>query len=224
MNTIQDTAVYEELGLSQGLQANNRDTELGQEDFLTLMTTQLRNQDPFKPMENGDFMGQLAQFGAVSGIRDLQVAFQDLASSLYASQTLQAAGMVGHEVLVPGRHAELQPTGGISGAVDLPVSVANLSVGIYDPGGQLIRKIEMGVQPAGMPVFNWDGLTTDGEAVPPGRYEIRAEAVNGGTNEVFDVLIADTVQSVSLPPAGGSFTLELASAGETDFSDIRQIR
>ena len=60
MTTIQDAAVFEDLGLSRGLQGANRSTELGQEDFLTLMTTQLRNQDPFKPMENGEFLGQLA--------------------------------------------------------------------------------------------------------------------------------------------------------------------
>ena len=224
MTTIQDAAVFEDLGLSRGLQGANRSTELGQEDFLTLMTTQLQNQDPFKPMENGEFLGQLAQFGAVSGIKDLQTAFADLSSSLYSSQTLQAANMVGREVLVPGEYAQITGEGGMSGAVDLPVSVSSLNVGIYDLSGQLIRNIDLGVQSAGMPAFSWDGLNAQGEAVSPGRYEIRAEAVNGGTNEIFNVLVADRVESVSLPPAGGAFTLELAGIGEKNFSDIRQIR
>jgi len=224
MTTIQDAAVFEDLGLSRGLQGANRSTELGQEDFLTLMTTQLRNQDPFKPMENGDFLGQLAQFGAVTGIKDLQTAFKDLSNSLYSSQTLQAASMVGREVLVPGEYAQITGEGGMSGAVDLPVPVSSLNVGIYDLSGQLIRNIELGPQSAGMPAFSWDGLNAQGEAVVPGRYEIRAEALNGNTNEIFDVLVTDRVESVSLPSAGGAFTLELAGVGEKSFSDIRQIR
>ena len=75
-----------------------------------------------------------------------------------------------------------------------------------------------------MVAFNWNGLATDGSAVPPGRYEIRAEAMSGGVNEAYDVLLADTVQSVALPAAGMPLTLELASLGNVSFSDIRQIR
>ena len=224
MNTIQDAAVYEELGLSRSAQGETRSTELGQEDFLTLMTTQLKNQDPFKPMENGDFLGQLAQFGAVTGIENLQEAFQGLASSLTSNQTLQAAGMVGRDVLVPGNSAELVPGVPVTGAVELPNSVSSLSIGVYDQTGQLVRKIDMGFQAAGMAGFSWDGLATDGGVAPPGNYEIRAEAISGNTNEAYDVLLARRVQSVTVPRSGVGLTLDLAGLGQVDFSEIRQIR
>ena len=68
-----------------------------------------------------------------------------------------------------------------------------------------------------------DGLATDGSAVPPGRYEVRAEAIGGGVNEAYDVLIADQVRSVSLPSGGKPLTLELAGLGTVDFSQVRQI-
>ena len=49
----------------------NKKTALGQEDFLKLMTTQLQNQDPFAPMDNGDFIAQMAQFSTVTGITEI---------------------------------------------------------------------------------------------------------------------------------------------------------
>lgn len=224
MNTIPDSTLLDELGLSRNPQAGARTTELGQEDFLRLMTTQLKNQDPFKPMENGDFMGQLAQFGTVTGIDDVRTELQNLTGSLVSSQTLQAAGMLGREVLVPGRYGNLVAGGSVSGIVELDKAVLNMNIGIYDLSGQLIRNVSLGMQPPGMVAFNWDGLATDGTAVPPGRYEVRAEAISGGVNEAYDVLQAARVESVSLPAAGKPFTLELAGLGDVDFTAVRQIR
>ena len=224
MSIIPDQGLLSELGLSRPLTNTASNKELDQDDFLMLMTTQLKNQDPFKPLENGDFIAQIAQFSAVTGITDLNTSFQSLAGSLSSNQALQAASMVGREVLVSGEHAELTENGSIKGAVDLPIAVNNLRVGIYDTNGQLVREIELGSTPSGMGVFDWDGLTNEGEAVPPGRYEIRAEATNDGTNEVFDVLIYAQVQSVTLPGAGGLLSLELAGLGSVNFSDVRQIR
>lgn len=223
MSSIQDVAVFQELGLMPTAQSGVRKTELGQEDFLQLMTTQLKNQDPFKPMENGEFMGQLAQFGTVSGIEEVRAELQNLSGSLVSNQSLQAAAMLGRQVLVPGNEAVLAAGGTVSGAVELPYPVSNLNIGIYDLSGQLIRNVSLGNQSPGMVAFNWDGLATDGSAVPPGRYALRAEAISGGINEAYDVMLSDTVQSVSLPAAGRPLTLELAGLGDVSFTDIRQI-
>ncbi|MGB5260887.1 MAG: flagellar hook capping FlgD N-terminal domain-containing protein, partial [Gammaproteobacteria bacterium] len=136
MTTIQDTAVFEELGLSRSLAGDGRTTELGQEDFLKLMTTQLKNQDPFEPMENGEFMGQLAQFGTVSGIEEIRTEIQNLAGSLVSNQAMQASSMLGRAVLVPTGQGVLTSGGSIDGAVELPNSVASMNIGIYDQSGQ----------------------------------------------------------------------------------------
>jgi flagellar basal-body rod modification protein FlgD len=224
MSTIQDAALFEDLGLSRSLQDSSKRNELGQEDFLKLMTTQLRNQDPTKPADNAEFMSQLAQFGTVTGIEDLKTELQNLAGSLVSNQTFQAAGMLGREVLIPATQGVLEQDGVIAGAVELSNAVSSLNIGIYDPAGQLVRNVSLGSQSPGMVAFDWDGLATDGTAVPPGRYEVRAEAISGGINEAYDVLIADKVQSVSLPAAGKALTMELAGLGEVNFSEIRQIR
>ncbi len=223
MSTIEDAKLFSDLGLSAPVQDNSKRNELGQEDFLKLMTTQLQSQDPFKPADNAEFMSQLAQFGTVTGIEDLKTEIQNLAGSLVSNQTFQAAGMLGRTVLIPATHAVLEQGGVIEGAVELPNAVSSLNIGIYDPAGQLVKNVSLGSQAPGMVSFDWDGLATDGKVVPPGRYEIRAEASSGGINEAFEVLIADEVQSVSLPAAGAALTMELAGLGKVNFSDIRQI-
>lgn len=224
MSTIQDATLYDDLGLSRSLQDNSKRNELEQDDFLMLMTTQLKNQDPLKPADNAEFMSQLAQFGAVEGIAGLKTEIQNLAGSLVSNQTFQAAGMLGREVLIPATQGVLGQGGVIEGAVELSSAVSSLDIGIYDLSGQLVRNVSLGSQSPGIVAFDWDGLTTDGEVVPPGRYEIRAEAISGGINEAYEVLIADKVQSVSLPAAGKALTMELAGLGTVDFSEIRQIR
>ena len=136
---------------------------------------------------------------------------------------LQAAGMLGRKVLVPGNQAALAAGGTVDGAVELQDSVANMNISIYDQSGQLIRQIGFGSQSPGMVAFSWDGLATDGSAVPPGRYEVRAEGLNGGVNEAYNVMLVDTVKSVSLPSNGKPLTLELQGIGTVDFSQVRQI-
>ena len=66
--------------------AANPGAKLGQDAFLKLMTTQLKNQDPFEPMDNGEFLSQIAQFGTVTGIDDLKETFGDFANSMKSNQ------------------------------------------------------------------------------------------------------------------------------------------
>src|SRR4051812_6621537 len=95
--------LFSSLGLSKTTAAKKQ--ELGQGDFLRLMTEQLKNQDPLKPMESTQFLAQLAQFTSVQGIQNLNTSFGSLASSLTSNQALQGASLVGERVLVPSGSA-----------------------------------------------------------------------------------------------------------------------
>jgi flagellar basal-body rod modification protein FlgD len=103
------------LGLAP--QQTEPELELGQEQFLSLMITQLKNQDPFKPMESGEFLGQLAQFGTVSGLAGLQTSFDSLATSLVSNQALQAASLVGRSALVASSAITIGAGQSVEGAV-----------------------------------------------------------------------------------------------------------
>ena len=204
-------------------QPSNKNDELGQEDFLRLMITQFQNQDPFKPMENGDFLGQIAQFGTVSGIQELQGSFNSLSESLYSDQALQASGLVGRTVLARLDTGALAAGGTISGAVDVPSGTPSLQIEVVDASGQIVRRMDLGAQSAGLVSFQWDGITEGGELADPGLYTINATVASAGGAFAAETLIAAPVESVTLARAGSGLTLNLAGMGQLPLSQVRQI-
>lgn len=203
-------------------QESQKSDSLGQEDFLKLMTTQLENQDPMKPMENGDFLAQIAQFSTVQGIGDLNDNFSALSASLVSNQALQASNLVGHKVLAPTGVAALSSGGSISGSVELPNASGDVVVNVRDQSGQIIRRLELGSQAAGSVDFKWDGLKDDGKYADPGSYFLSAEASVDGQYQSVDTLLASDVRSVTLSNSGG-LLLDLDGIGSVDFSEVRQI-
>ena len=196
---------------------------LGQDAFLELMLTQIKHQDPLSPMESGDFLSQIAQFGTVNGITELNKSFATLSSSLQSSQALQASTMVGNTVLVPGNKSELVSGGQISGAIDLNISSTNLVVSIFDAAGQVVRQINLGSQVAGMTKFTWDGLDNSGDPLPEGTYTIEAAALISGEAVAQAVLVQAKVDSVSLSKTGGEPLLNLSGLGTVSISEVREI-
>lgn len=226
MNAVQNTNPYESLGLAAATTpaAGGTKDRLGQEQFLKLMTAQLKNQDPTKPVDNAEFLGQIAQFSTVSGIQDLNAAFARLTSSLVSDQALQGASLVGRGVLVPGSSGSILTTGaGISGAVDLSTSTSSLALNIYDAGGQLVRRMDLGSQASGLVPFGWDGITDSGEAAAPGNYRLQATAQVGGLTQAVDTLVDARVESVTLGKGGQELNLNLTGMGTIALSSVRQI-
>lgn len=221
-NTI-DTDTLTNLGLLRQRERSGASDKLGQAQFLELMTTQLRNQDPFKPMESGEFLGQLAQFGTVSGIDEVRGALSDLTNAMSANQTMQAAGLVDRVAYVPSREGWLPPGGGIRGAVAVPEGTTNVKLGIYDMNGRLVatRAVPHTGTEAGE--FAWNGLMDDGNAAASGYYELRASGDIAGKNTALDVLVAGRIESVSLENAGGTVGLTVTGLGHVDLTAVRRV-
>jgi flagellar basal-body rod modification protein FlgD len=197
--------------------------ELGQEDFLTLMITQFRNQDPFEPMDNGAFLGQLAQFGTVNGIEELNGAFASLSSTIQSEQVLQAANLVGRSVLASTDTGYVGPEGTLSGAVELPSSASNVQVEITDASGQLVRRLDLGTHEAGLATFEWDGRDASQEPVAPGHYKVTARVVRGTEVESAATLLSATIESVNLGQFGQGMTLNLPGGDTLSVDQVRRI-
>lgn len=197
---------------------------LGQEQFLKLMTTQLTHQDPTKPMQNGEFLSQMAQFGTVSGIQDLQQAFKDFSTSISSGQTLQAAGLVGRYVSAPANEGRLEAGGSIKGKFDLPASTSSIKVKIVDAAtGDVVRNISLdGIHAAGSVPFAWDGLNDNKNYASPGVYKVQVEAAIDGVNTVLQPEIQSLVESVSLNGSNG-IQVNLKGLGSVNFNQIKQI-
>lgn len=217
--SVAATNPYADIGLALKAPPTQK-AELGQAEFLRLMTTQLQNQDPFKPMESGEFLSQIAQFSTVSGVQQLNDAFAGLSSSLTANQTLQAAQLVGHGVLVDSDIAYLPAEGGLRGAAELPSGGA-LFVDVLDSSGQIVRQLDLGTQAAGTRHFSWDGLDAAGNRLPAGGYGLRARLGEGAGQIAVDTLAVGQVRSVALGVNG--LSLDLEGLAPVALADVQQI-
>ena len=214
---VNDT--FSNLGLA--LQSSDKKrTELGQDAFLKLMTAQMKNQDPFKPMESGEFLGQIAQFSTVSGIQQMNQSLSGLSTALTSNQTLQAANLVGHGVMVDDDSAYLFAEGGLSGSAALEASGA-IAVDIVDSSGQVVRRLDLGTQSAGDVSFTWDGNDESGARMPEGRYTVKATALSGGESAALDTQVLGMVSSVTLGSSG--LSLNLYGMDPVALSAVREI-
>jgi flagellar basal-body rod modification protein FlgD len=186
------------------------------------MLTQLKNQDPFKPMESGEFLGQLAQFGTVQGLAGLQTSFDSLSSSLVSNQALQASTLVGRSALARTSTLAVATGQVVGGAVDLPMSSGAAAVSIRDSAGQTVRTLTLGAQPAGLASFTWDGLDDEGLPAAAGRYSFSAAYLAGNETVAADTLLRAPIDSVLLGADG--FSVELRGIGELPFTAVREIR
>ena len=227
MPTI-NTDALQSLGIASNREnsnkANANKNELGQQQFLELMVAQVRNQDPFEPMENGDFLSQIAQFSTVNGIQDLQESFSTVAGSLSSNQALQASALVGRSVMVNSEVGVLQKEGTLSGAIGLPSDSNTVTAKFYNAAGELVRELPLGAQEKGIIEFSWDGLADDGSRAPAGAYRIVASANLDGEDVALATLVKDNVESVILGRPGEGTILNLSALGATDFNSVEEIR
>jgi flagellar basal-body rod modification protein FlgD len=219
---VNDTqSMLDQLGLSRKPEKKNSN-ELGADAFMKLMLTQMQNQDPLSPMENGDFLAQIAQFSTVSGIKELNTAFSGLSSAMQSNQALQASTLVGRTVLVPSDKMTLNSDGEVNGTVFAPANANHMKVHVYQ-SGELVKTIQLGEQPAGDIDFTWDGTKDDGSKAAAGTYEIKAEASFGGEMQALETFVYDKVQSVDLG-YGQGIRVNLAALGTASFGDVIQIK
>lgn len=206
------------LGMQKRAKTDQRD--LGQADFLRLMTEQLRNQDPLKPLDSNQFLGQLAQFSTVQGIQGLQNSFNAFAGAQLDDQALQAAGLIDRTALISSSTFQLGDEGGLSGETEVPFA-GRVEVEITAPSGEVVRRMTVEATRGGPLPIEWNGVTDTGNRAGPGVYRVSARMSDGTTSMALETRIEARIQSVSFSPAG--LILNLAGGGSIPFSAIRRI-
>lgn len=207
--------------------APNSIEELGSEEFLALMVAQMENQDPTEPMDNMQFIAQLAQFGTVSGVQELNDAFSGLAAAMSGNQALQAASLVGRDVVTDtnvGTLREVVDGDGESAFVlDATVDFGGTSAGgnlyVQDESGRLVYSTSLPPADGDLKV-RWDGRDEEGSLLPAGRYRISAEAMINGQSQAVSVYAHQQVQSVAVEGATGQVTLELIGGEEITLDEV----
>lgn len=197
---------------------------LSQEDFFSLLTEQLSNQDPTKPVDNDQMVAQMTSFTMAEGISQLNEQFTTFANSMTSNQALQASSLIGTDVLVTGNIGYMSEEGqGISGVVVNEQTTQEMEITITNEVGEIVRTINAGTQPAGNVSFNWDGTDQDGNPLPPGNYVVSAEGKVNGETQAIPTAINRHVDSVSLAASNQGIILNLDGDVSILLDDVIQI-
>ncbi len=199
------------------------DRDLGQKDFLTLLTAQLQNQDPFKPMENGEFLAQMAQFSTVQGIENVNTTLGGISNQIGSNRIATGSSLLGQQVMVPGALARADESGAVHGAVDLPNAATEVRV-IYTNAetGAVLHRQDLGPQPAGMVGFSWEGVPEDlRSARTPVRVAIESVP---GAEAATDTFVYARVIGVDMPQNTSEMTLRVEDYGMRSSLEVTSIR
>ncbi|MCQ4259057.1 flagellar hook assembly protein FlgD [Stutzerimonas stutzeri] len=200
-----------------------KSNDLGKNEFLELLVTQLNNQNPLEPQENGEFIAQLAQFSTVEGVEKLNSSMETMLSGYQSSQALQASSLVGRKVIVPTDKAVVDTSETFKASIVLPTTSSNVAVNVYDSSGTAVNRINMGAQEAGNVSFMWDGKDSSGKTLPPGTYRFEAQATYQGETKGLYTMLPANVDSVTLGQNGGELQLNLAGVGSIGLSKVQVI-
>jgi len=225
LNSLMST-MNAQTGAATGTDSVKADTD----KFMTLLVTQLQNQDPLNPMDNSQMTSQLAQLQTVTGVNKLNDTLESLKASYQSSESISATNLIGHGVLVEGSGVTLSGSKGILG-VELGTDADAVQVTITDSKGKVVQTMDLGAQKAGVMPLAWDGvpdasnLDSNGNpvVVADGSYKFTVTATAGG-QALTDAkgLQFDSVASVTTGGTDG-VKLNLPSKGAVTMADIKQV-
>ena len=209
-----------------------KSNDLGQDAFLQLMITQMKNQDPLSPQDNSEFVAQLAQFSSVEGLDKLNKNFNAFTGGFMSNQALQASSLVGRSVSVESKTSILSAKDIISGTITVPAATSDLTMNVYDAKGALAAQIPIGTAAKGDTNFRFDGQNLEvneklldwsaGDTpLPAGEYRFEVLATQNGVKQQLATNLSANVNSVTVG-TDGKLVLNLAGHGPTDISKVTQ--
>lgn len=166
-------------------------SNISQDEFLTLLITQLRLQDPLNPMDNAEFTSQLAQLSSLERLNNIDAQLKDLIIYQNSLQNTLATSLIGKEVEASGDEIYLKDKAEIS--YELPQNASRVKISIYDSSGKLVREVELSGRPSGNNTYVWDGKDSAGNQLPEGRYVF---TVNAFDAEGQTIEVATTISGV----------------------------
>ena len=204
-------------------QAKKTKEDMGKQEFLTLFTAQLQNQNPLEPVKNEAFVAQLAQFSQLEALTNMQGSLDGFVKSMSGERMLGSAALIGKKVSVTDTPTQLTSGGAIDGSIDLPMGASGIQVAVHDSQGRLVQELVAGPQtPGSMPV-QWDGKDAAENPVPSGLYRLSATAVVNGQNVKVPVSTLSTVRAISTNPADGSVSVEVDGGKSMLLTDVKRV-
>jgi len=207
---------------NEALTANKSSNGMGQKDFLTLFTTQLKCQDPLDPVKNEAFVAQLAQFSQLEATTSMSETLKTYVDSMAGERMMSSTNMIGKTVAVPNAPVILSGGKPAQGVVNLPTGAEGVKFEVTNEKGQLVATQIMGPQSLGDMPWAWDGSNDSGDILPDGNYFFKATVVSQGKTTNPPVSVLSTVLGVS-QAADKTIMLEVAGGKSVKLTDVQRI-
>lgn len=176
-------------GASSGSNSSSTSSSSGQltftqnfNTFLTLLTTQLQNQDPLSPLDTNQFTQQLVSFSEVEQQINTNNNLSQLIQLQSAGQTIAAMPLVGQTIQYNSATAPLSG-GQASFSYTLPSTAAQAALVVTDSNGNVVYTAN-GDPTAGTHSLNWNGQTASGQQLPDGNYTLQVVARTASNTSV----------------------------------------
>jgi flagellar basal-body rod modification protein FlgD len=154
---------------------------LGKDAFMKLLMTQMQYQDPMSPMDNKDFIAQMAQFSSLEQMQNMNQSLTSFIKAQTGSAKLNALTLIGKDVKVNKQYFSIK-NGSTEDKLKYEVQApGDVNINIYDENGKTVRTIKLGETDPGEKDFYWDGKDDNGKTVSDGKYylEISDKLKNG---------------------------------------------
>ena len=196
---------------------------MGQGAFLTLFTTQLKNQNPLDPMNNEAFVAQLAQFSQLEATTKMSDNLQNMVASMSNERMSTASGLIGKKVAISDGKAILTNAQPVDGTVTLAKDVDSISLKVFAADGSVVRTGDIGPQKKGEFNFSWDGKDSNGAAVADGVYRIEATISSLGASSKAAVSTMAPVRSVTTDATTGDMQVEFDDGTTQSLSQVKRV-
>jgi flagellar basal-body rod modification protein FlgD len=158
--------------------AMKKETGLNKNDFLQLLVTQLKNQDPLNPQDSSAFVAQLAQLTQVEQTYNINTNLQNLLTSQNNAGSLSSVSFIGKEITAQGSQISLTSGSPSTLGFILPSAAAQVTLQINDASGKSVRTLTQGTTSAGANSMTWDGLNNANQPLPSGRYNFTVSGID----------------------------------------------
>lgn len=185
-------------------------------DFLSLLTTQLQNQDPTSPMDTNQFTSELVEFTGVEQQINTNASLTSLIQATQGSEVIQSTALVGKEVTVSATQVPLQNS---SATLNFTTAAAEpVTISITDSKGNDVKDIS-GTSTAGVNTFTWDGTDNSGSTEPDGLYNVSVSGTEAGAAAASAIAFTVTGTATGVTNNNGSVSLNLGPLS-VPFSDV----
>ena len=204
-------------------QAKKTKEDMGKQEFLTLFTAQLQNQNPLEPVKNEAFVAQLAQFSQLEALTNMQGSLDTFVTSMSGERMLNSASLIGKKVAITDSPTQLTSGANMDASIDLPMGASGVQISVFDSQGRLVQELTAGPQMPGTTPFTWDGKDAAENPVPSGLYRLTATAVVNGQTTTVPVSTLSTVRAIATNPADGSVSVEVDGGKTMLLTDVKRV-